>query len=304
MAELDYGRDASPQGDFSDIEPPIGIFSRALSYVGALSSIALVVGLGVWGYELTMRDVTDVPVIRALEGPSRIQPEDPGGQLAQHTGLAVNSVQSQGEAAGPAPEVILAPDPIDLRTDDIVLAAPEEGEVRPDELAEAIGTVVSLTLEEQGLTPQERGARVNERLEDSAGPDVISNTIPGVKRSQRPALRPAINLQNLQQTSAATSASGGIISLDVDPASIPTGTRLVQLGAFDDLETARAEWDKIAVNFSDYMDNKQRVILKAKSGERTFYRLRALGFDDLNASRRFCAVLVAADAACIPILSR
>ena len=278
--------------------------SKALSYVGALSSIALVAGLGIWGYELTMRDVTDVPVIRALEGPSRIQPEDPGGQLAQHTGLAVNAVQAEGEAAGPAPEVILAPDPIDLRSDDIVLTAPEEGAVRPDELAEAIGTVVALTLEEQNLTPEERGARVTERLEEGARSDVISISVPGVNRSQRPALRPAINLQNLQQTSAITSGVSAVTGLDVDPSTLPSGTRLVQLGAFDDLETAKAEWDKIAANFSDYMDDKKRVILQAKSGERVFYRLRALGFDDLNASRRFCAVLVAADAACIPILSR
>ena len=55
---------------------------------------------------------------------------------------------------------------------------------------------------------------------------------------------------------------------------------------------------------SDYFDGKKRLIQEAKSGGRTFYRLRAVGFDDLNASRRFCAVLVAANSACIPVLAR
>ncbi|MEM7471435.1 MAG: SPOR domain-containing protein [Pseudomonadota bacterium] len=304
MADFDIGGTPSRQTLYGDTAPQVSVVSKALSYLGAISSVALVVGIGVWGYELTMRDVTDVPVIRALEGPSRIQPEDPGGQLAQHQGLSVNSVQAEGEAAGPAPQVILAPDPIDLRTEDVVLAAPEEGEVPQDELAEAIGTVVALTLEEQDLTPEQRAARLAERLVDGEddATDVISRSIPGVTRSLRPALRPKVNLQNLQQTSAriAPVAAG----IEIDPSDIATGTRLVQLGAFDDQDAARAEWDKITAEFSDYMDNKRRVIQVAKSGERTFYRLRALGFDDLNASRRFCAVLVASNAACIPILAR
>ena len=78
----------------------------------------------------------------------------------------------------------------------------------------------------------------------------------------------------------------------------------MQLGAFDDREQAVAEWNKIAGNFADYIDGKQRLIQEAKSGGRVFYRLRAVGFDDLNASRRFCAVLVASNAACIPVLAR
>ncbi|MGB2894068.1 MAG: SPOR domain-containing protein, partial [Albidovulum sp.] len=35
---------------------------------GALTSVALIVGLGVWAYDLAVRDVRGVPVIQALEG--------------------------------------------------------------------------------------------------------------------------------------------------------------------------------------------------------------------------------------------
>ena len=39
---------------------------RWVSIGGALSSVALVLGLAYWGYALAVRDVTGVPVMRAL----------------------------------------------------------------------------------------------------------------------------------------------------------------------------------------------------------------------------------------------
>ncbi|WP_298297489.1 SPOR domain-containing protein [uncultured Litoreibacter sp.] len=322
-----YGAQNEPYGG-QEFQVPAhpGILSKMMSYVGAASSVALVIGLGIWGYQLTIRDVTEVPVIRALEGPARVKPDNAGGQLAQHQGLAVNTVQAEGEAEGPVPQVILAPEPIDLTNDDIILAAPSETEVvAEDEVAEAIGTVVSLSLEEQNLTVEQQAELLASRLADGveplepltgeigevqttlARPEVpaVDPSVPGVKRSPRPALRPKVDLQNLQQTAAIAAAVGSVQAItEVDPASIASGTRLVQLGAYDDRETAISEWNKIAGKFEDYIEGKQRLIQEAKSGGRTFYRLRAVGFDDLNASRRFCAVLVAENAACIPVLAR
>jgi hypothetical protein len=78
----------------------------------------------------------------------------------------------------------------------------------------------------------------------------------------------------------------------------------VQLGAFDTAETAREEWDRIAARFPDYFDARPRVIEEAESSGQAFFRLRAAGFDDLAASRRFCAVLVAQGTACIPVTVR
>lgn len=306
--------------------PYPGIMSTALSYFGAASSVALVVGLGIWGYQLTVRDVSEVPVIRAIEGPARVQPDDPGGQLALHQGLAVNNVQAEGEAEGPAPQVILAPEPIDLTTDDVVLAAPQAVEVPvEDELAETVGTVVSLSLEEQQLSVEEQAELLASRLaagvEPLAPPEdtttevatglerpeipALDPSVPGVKRSVRPSIRPKVSLANLQQTAAIQAAVQSVqAARQVDLASVATGTRLVQLGAFDERDQAIAAWSDIATRFSDYMDGKQRYIQEATSGGRSFYRLRAVGFDDLNASRRFCAVLVADNTACIPVLAR
>jgi SPOR domain len=46
------------------------------------------------------------------------------------------------------------------------------------------------------------------------------------------------------------------------------------------------------------------VIQSAESGGRTFYRLRAHGFDGDDDARRFCAVLQAQAADCIPVAQR
>ena len=55
------------------------------NWAGAAVSLALIVGIGVWGYKMLARDVSGVPVVRAASGkPMRVQPEDPGGSPAMH----------------------------------------------------------------------------------------------------------------------------------------------------------------------------------------------------------------------------
>ena len=103
MADLDY----TDYRDESDV--PLGASVTAfLNWAGAALSLALIAGLGVWGYQLLVRDVSGVPVVRALEGPMRIAPEDPGGARAAYQGLAVNEIAAEGTAAEPADLVVLA----------------------------------------------------------------------------------------------------------------------------------------------------------------------------------------------------
>ncbi len=54
--------------------------------------------------------------------------------------------------------------------------------------------------------------------------------------------------------------------------------------------------------FGDYMVGKEPVVQQAKTGGRRFYRLRVVGFDGLSDARRFCSVLVAEGANCIPVI--
>ena len=78
------------------------------------------VSLGVWGYRLVVRDVSGVPVIRAVQGDSRTAPDEPGGQLSERSGLAVNQIAA-GTEQRRVSEVAIAPGPVSLTADDVAM---------------------------------------------------------------------------------------------------------------------------------------------------------------------------------------
>ena len=143
---------------------------------------------------------------------------------------------------------------------------------------------------------------------DGATPEAEKTPVvtgPGVTRSLRPRARPAtlvaMRADDIEEGDTLR-YTGKVV--DMDPDKIASGTRLAQLGAFDSADQARAEWDKLNLRFGDYLGDKSRVVQQASSGGRTFYRLRAMGFNDLSEARRFCAVLAADKAECIPVTTR
>jgi hypothetical protein len=122
-----------------------------------------------------------------------------------------------------------------------------------------------------------------------------------------PVATDAAPLANDLAASVASSVAmglSGVRDVDIDPATIGPGTRLVQLGAYDDVAAARAAWDALSSRFSPLLDDRGRVIEAAHSGGSVFYRLRAHGFSDERDARRFCAALVDQQIDCIPVLIR
>ena len=102
---------------------PVSGATRAgalVNYVGAIVSCALIVGVGVWGYKLVVRDVSGIPVVRAMAGEMRVLPTTPGGEVSVHTGLSVNEVAAVGEASAPEDSVALAPAMAGLADEDVV----------------------------------------------------------------------------------------------------------------------------------------------------------------------------------------
>ena len=110
--------DAYDEAGYDDATPERAGWSRMGNFMAASASLALLIGVGAWGFELVKRDVSGVPVVRALDGPMRKAPDDPGGQLAQHQGLKVNNVAAVGSAEGPADRLVLAPEPVSLTDED------------------------------------------------------------------------------------------------------------------------------------------------------------------------------------------
>lgn len=105
--------------DYDGYSPPRpGRYQRVINLAGAATSLALVVGLGLWGYKLAVRDVTGVPVVRAALEPMRVAPQNPGGTVADYQGLAVNDIAAEGTAAPPPDRLVLAPRPVELSLED------------------------------------------------------------------------------------------------------------------------------------------------------------------------------------------
>ena len=101
------------QGDSERFNP-----AAYANIVGAVISLAVFVGIVTWGAQTVLRDSSGVPVVRALEGPARIAPEDPGGLLVAHQGLTVNEVAGSQVIGSANDPLQLAPRPINLQAED------------------------------------------------------------------------------------------------------------------------------------------------------------------------------------------
>ncbi|NSX55162.1 SPOR domain-containing protein [Parasulfitobacter algicola] len=268
-------------------------FGAIVNWAGALMSLALIAGVGVWGYQLISRDMSGVPIVRALEGPMRVQPDNPGGLPAQHQGLSVNSIAEENGENTLVDQVVLAPNPVGIGADDpagfgqteTIETTPEPPQAQPQTLA--------------GTSPTEDELRaLVQQIANQSEPLGVEG---GLGRSLRPQLRPA-SLQTGPVTAIRPMAASNVRELNASD--VPADTAVVQLGAFDSPQIARTEWQRIGQRFNGFLDDKSRVIEQAERAGRTFYRLRAIGFDDLSDARRFCTALIAEGADCIPVVTR
>lgn len=306
-------------------------------WAGAAVSLSLVLMIGFWGVNQMIRDVSGVPVIRALEGEARAVPDDPGGQLASHQGLAVNSVTADGSASAPADRLALAPRPTALLAEDQAMGAlaPEAALVAyapatdayaivpEDENAATASTGAQLApqsdLEQVAVAPaalELNGIETTSAPTDAA---LASEIAAGaILRSPIPTARPvrvaAAAIPSATQSDAAPLAqlpslegvAGDILAAvgsagEVHNANLAVDTPMVQLGAFPNAEGARAEWDRLMAKYPQFLEDKQRVVVEASSGGKTFYRLRAIGFHDEASSNSFCAAFEAMNAPCVPV---
>lgn len=253
-----------------------GLARTAANWIGAGLSVALSIGIAVWGYRLAVRDVTEIPVIHAMADPMRVLPDDPGGEQMDNQGLALNAVQS-GSETPPPDQVVLAPPPVTLETTDLPgahIAGAEDGAGQADFVREAI-----MSLQ-----------------------DTSASSTGGLTSSLRPKPRPGVRAASSGEEAAPEMVSSG--TTDISPEQVTPGSRLVQLGAYDDRAAAIAGWNRTMARHPDLLAGKKRLIQDAVSGGKRFYRLRAVGFTDLADTRRFCSVLLAADTPCIPVTAR
>jgi hypothetical protein len=295
----------------------------ATRVAGAIVFLGLIVGMSFWAYSLGTRDAAEVPIIRAMEGPARVQPDDPGGLQAAHQGLEVNSVLAGTPLeAGSADSVTLAPAPMTLAEEDgpqgeLVIEAPTHFDA-----VEVLGE------EELRLPVQEDGPDVAgfipegtpeplEVLPETVEPAAVEapETAP-VVTDLRPRGRPA-NLARATapvQTAAAPAAQPPAPAPAAAPAPAPqvaaaprevtglsAGTRLIQLGAFDSEVLTRQVWDQLARQHADLLGGKSLFVERATANARVFYRLRVAGFENTDQTLNMCEALRSRGVDCIPV---
>lgn len=316
-----------------------GRLGRVLRLAAAALSAGLVVGLGVWGYKLAMRQLHGIPTIAAPAGPARVAPDNPGGELALHQGLAVNAIAAVGTAAATAEQLTLAPKPADLAPDDTASdklqaagasslslpqpdAAPPNRAVVPDAMAAALKPLPGQLSEP---LPDNLSDPVDDPDQGVAGTDAAVAAALGIEFASSdatPAAAPASDPEGEAQIAA--NVPGVAVSVipalraprqipavavlpeavDIAADSLKSGTILAQIGSYETELLARQAWDAAASQFGPLMAGKARVIQAAtSSGGRVFYRLRVSGFDSKDDARRFCAAF-RSGGQCVPALVR
>lgn len=142
--------------------------ARLTHYLGALASVALMVGLLAWGWQLVSRDVSGIPVIRAVVGDARTTPAEPGGELTSYTGYAVNNV-AEGNQQTPVQQVAIAPSVNGLDDGDVAMgqlgASAHEPQTVPEVPLSFDGEPISpMSDSEARALAAERAAAEAERL--------------------------------------------------------------------------------------------------------------------------------------------
>jgi hypothetical protein len=266
--------------------------AKYANIVGAFLSFAVFIGVVAWGAKTLMRDSSGVPVVRALEGPPRVAPLDPGGVPASHQGLTVNQVSSSQKTVLVGELLQLAPRPIKLQVEDLPIVEPTMN--KSFGLQEL--TKTNVLIKESMIVEPSTDAEVIDKLTSILSVSTLSSSMietPGVmlNGSLRPRLRPESGLQTILPLKVVASSR-----------EVPLGTLMVQLGAFSDKNTASEAWEKLSTRYGNYFVGKQDIILNGKMAGQEIYRLRVYGFNDINESRRLCSALQGQNAECYPVV--
>lgn len=316
------GEASHPYGDVrASFALPAVPSGQWVQWAGALCTILALIGAGYWGYKLAVRDANGIPVVRATLGPLRMAPETPGGEVSAHQGLAVNAIPATGASSALPDQITLAPQTADLALEDTALT--EAGSFAAAGIATSgAGQIEALAgASDQILAQPQAGGSALAALADlpnSLPEDMPLTDAEAVERALAAALAEggdsfADTAQVLDAAPAESSAEPASMSntdpiapptAELDPATIPLGTPMVQFGAFDTADIARAEWATLQTRFTELMAGKALVVEQRKSGGRDFFRLRAHGFDTTEDTRRFCAAILAENGTCLTVDQR
>ena len=284
------------QGDSERFNP-----AAYANIVGAVISLAVFVGIVTWGAKTVLRDSSGVPVVRALKGPARVAPEDPGGLLVAHQGLTVNEVAGSQITGAADDPLQLAPRPINLQAEDQPIqpvvdrenatATARAAVVLPEpEMDAAEALVIDETAE--SLAAMLAAGTDTAPVKEPASAVIPASAGGGPIQSLRPRLRPF---------AVFTRQTPRVAPRNILAAQIVRGAPMAQLGAFGSAAIAEQAWADLSERHGDYLVGKPHVILQAAVGGGTIYRLRVHGFENQEEARRLCTALNRQNAECYSV---
>ncbi len=300
----------------------------------ALALAVIIVGFFLWIYQTANRNVFEVPVVKALEKPMRVLPEDPGGRVIAHQDLSINEVIEEGATQAPVSQIELAPGAVTLQPGDVpaTLAPPEviqtplslssqasEDSVAPEQseegqegtapvrmdsetaTASAVDEEATSTLEE-AVVPRSEAEETSAPVSPSAPVASAPTASPTALISALPTMRPEGLVQNFSEFSAPPSelpsAAPSAVETLLASALSPSTSHMVQLGVFDSEAAARNDWNRLTIRIGNAFEGKTPIIETSLSGGEMFYRLRTGGFVSTQEAWEFCALLERASENC------
>ena len=286
--------------------------SMIFYWTGAALSLLLLAGAISWSYKLIVRDINQIPIVRAQGGPLRVAPTDPGGLTAANQGLSVTQL-AVNEQPLLSDEIYLAPAAEMLSKENLETKI-EEGYVHNNndkklEIKEVSAenniNLKAWSDQVQINTGSENEVVLSEAVFSQKKLDIqnavsmalsITDNTDVFRVSLRPQIRPISLNQDGSKNFGQAASSGQISQLTV-------GSAVVQVGAFDNKALAESEWKRLENLLGSILITKQMIIQKAESGGKIFYRLRASGFDNIADARQFCTA-IDDKVACIPVVTR
>lgn len=236
------------------------VAARLSLWTGAILAMAIIVGVGVWGYRLTQRDASAIPVIHAALTPPKVQPEGSGEVTPQQEITSYDA----GSGTTPAPSIAFAPPP-----------------ERPADEDVAMGTLQQPPAAPAAETPPAEAAPAPALPGDATA---VAPAASPVAPSRPPDLAKRVAAASEEEKLAALAAASAV---------------QIQLGAFPSRDKTESEWDRIYKANEDILARRALVVQSTISGGRRFFRLRAGPFKDRIEAQNICRALQARGVDCL-----